>query len=407
MCRRLIEYDLGIISCIRGRYKIQHLLSILWTKPSPWENVKDLQLYTMRNFLLFLALTTLVLSCSKNGGEPGPDNSNTLYFPPVSGSEWQTTDMASLGWSDGTVNDLYTYLEQKNTKAFIVLKNGKIVIEKYFGLFTKDSLWYWASAGKTLTAFLSGIAQDEGLFDLSDKTSRFLGNGWTSLPQAKEDLITIRHQLTMTTGLDDDVTPDNDCTDPACLQYRADAGTRWAYHNAPYTLMEKVIQNASGVSYNSYFQQKVRDRVGMNGLWIKTGYNNVYYSNARSMARFGLLMLNKGKWDQTRILADTLYFQDQVSSSQNFNLSYGYLTWLNGKASHMLPGLELTFIGSMMPNAPTDMYAALGKNDQKIYVVPSQKLVVIRMGESAGNVQLALSSFDNELWGKLKTIIGY
>lgn len=315
--------------------------------------------------------------------------------------------MASLGWNEGTVNDLYTYLEQKNSKAFIVLKNGKIVIEKYFGLFTKDSLWYWASAGKTLTAFLSGIAQDEGLFDLSDKTSRFLGNGWTSLPQAKEDLITIRHQLTMTTGLDDDVTPDNDCTDPACLQYRADAGTRWAYHNAPYTLMEKVIQNASGVSYNSYFQQKVRDRVGMNGLWIKTGFNNVYYSNARSMARFGLLMLNKGKWDQTRILADTLYFQDQVSSSQNFNLSYGYLTWLNGKASHMLPGLELTFIGSMMPNAPTDMYAALGKNDQKIYVVPSQKLVVIRMGESAGNVQLALSSFDNELWGKLKTIIGY
>ncbi|MDX1955980.1 MAG: serine hydrolase domain-containing protein [Chitinophagaceae bacterium] len=361
----------------------------------------------MRNFLLFLGLTTLVLSCSKNGGEPGPDNSNTLYFPPVSGSEWQTTDMASLGWNEGTVNDLYTYLEQKNSKAFIVLKNGKIVIEKYFGLFTKDSLWYWASAGKTLTAFLSGISQDEGLIDLSDKTSRFLGNGWTSLPQAKEDLITIRHQLTMTTGLDDDVAPDNDCTDPACLQYRADAGTRWAYHNAPYTLMEKVIENASGTNYNSYFQQKVRDRIGMNGLWIKTGFNNVYYSNARSMARFGLLMLNKGKWDQTKILADTLYFQDQVNSSQNFNLSYGYLTWLNGKASHMLPTLELTFIGSMMPNAPVDMYAALGKNDQKIYVVPSQKLVVIRMGESAGNVQLALSSFDNELWGKLKTIIGY
>ncbi len=361
----------------------------------------------MRNFFLFLALTTLVLSCFKNGGEPEPDTSNNLYFPPVSGTEWQTTDMASLGWNEGTVNDLYTYLEQKNSKAFIVLKNGKIVIEKYFGLFTKDSLWYWASAGKTLTAFLSGIAQDEGLFDLSDKTSRFLGNGWTSLPQAKEDLITIRHQLTMTTGLDDDVAPDNDCTDPACLQYRADAGTRWAYHNAPYTLMEKVIENASGASYNSYFQQKVRDRVGMNGLWIKTGFNNVYYSNARSMARFGLLMLNKGKWDQTRILADTLYFQDQVNSSQNFNLSYGYLTWLNGKSSHMLPTLDLTFIGSMMPNAPVDMYAALGKNDQKIYVVPSQKLVVIRMGESAGNVQLALSSFDNELWGKLKTIIGY
>jgi hypothetical protein len=53
------------------------------------------------------------------------------------------------------------------------------------------------------------------------------------------------------------------------------------------------------------------------------------------------------------------------------------------------------------------MYSALGKNDQKVYVVPSQRLVVIRMGESAGNVQLAVSSFDNELWGKIKAVIGY
>ena len=362
----------------------------------------------MRNILTAILLLSILTSCSKNnGGGQGNNNDEPLYFPPVTGTEWETKSMASLGWNEALVPDLETYLTQKNTKAFIVLKNGRIVMEKYFGLFTKDSLWYWASAGKTLTAFLTGIAQDEGLFDLSDKTSRFLGTGWTSLPLAKEDLITIRHQLTMTTGLDDDVQPDNDCTSPACLQYRADAGTRWAYHNAPYTLMEKVIENASGQTYNQYFQQKIRDRIGMNGAWIKTGFNNVYYSNARSMARFGLLMLGKGKWNQTTILADTNYLKAQTNTSQNFNLSYGYLTWLNGKGSHMLPGLEFTFVGPLMGNAPSDMYAALGKNDQKIYVSPAQKLVVIRMGESAGNVQLALSSFDNELWGKLKDIIGY
>lgn len=146
----------------------------------------------------------------------------------------------------------------------------------------------------------------------------------------------------------------------------------------------------------------------MNGVWLRNGlYNNVYYSNARSMARFGLLMLNKGKWDQTPILTDTAYFNTQVNTSQPYNLSYGYLTWLNGKTSHMLPTLQVVFPGSFAPNAPADMYAALGKNDQKIYVVPSQKIVVIRMGESAGNIQLAVSSFDNELWGKLKPIIGY
>jgi CubicO group peptidase (beta-lactamase class C family) len=146
----------------------------------------------------------------------------------------------------------------------------------------------------------------------------------------------------------------------------------------------------------------------MNGLWIKTpNSNNIFYSNARSMARFGLLMLNKGRWDSTTLLNDTGYFKSQVNTSQNLNLSYGYLTWLNGKSSNMLPQSQIVFSGSIIPNAPADLYAALGKNDQKIYVVPSQKLVIIRMGNTAGGVKPAGSDFDNELWGKLKAIIKY
>jgi CubicO group peptidase (beta-lactamase class C family) len=357
----------------------------------------------------FLFPAILFISCKKDndGGGTMPPVNTALYFPPVSGTEWQVNTPGSLGWNESLLSDLYSYLQTKNTKAFIVLKNGKMVIEKYFGTFTADSNWYWASAGKTMTAMLVGIAQQEGLLSISNKTSQYIGPGWTSLPAAKEDLITVRHQLTMTTGLDDAVTPDNDCTTAGCLVYKADAGTRWAYHNAPYTLLDKVVENASGTTYNNYFQQKIRNTTGMNGLWIKTGWNNVFYSTPRSMARFGLLMLNKGKWDQTAVLNDTSYLNAQVSTSQNLNHSYGYLTWLNGKSSYMLPSLQLVFPGMLVPNAPADMYSALGKNDQKIYVVPSQKLVVIRMGDSAGNSQLALSSFDNELWGKLKTIIGY
>jgi CubicO group peptidase (beta-lactamase class C family) len=358
--------------------------------------------------LYFFSIIILLSSCSKNSTpDPVPPVSNTIYFPPISGTEWQTTTPASLSWSQTQLDDLYTYLQTKNTRAFLILKNGKIVAEKYFGSFTVDSNWYWASAGKTMTAFLVGIAQYEGSININSKTSQYLGTGWTSLSLAKENLITVRHQLTMTTGLDDGVMPDNDCTLPSCLQYKADAGTRWAYHNAPYTILDKVVENATGKTYNTYFQEKIRDKTGMNGLWIKTGYNNVYYSTPRSMARFGLLLLNKGKWDQTTILADTDYLNTQTNTSQSYNPSYGYLTWLNGKSNYMLPQLQFVFPGALVPNAPADMYSALGKNDQKIYVVPSQKIVVIRMGDSAGNTQLALSSFDNELWGKLKTIIGY
>lgn len=350
----------------------------------------------------------LLFGCKKSSttNPPPPTPEPALYFPPVGNTSWETTSPATLGWTDAQLNDLYSYLQTKNTKAFIILKNGKIVVEKYFGSFTADSNWYWASAGKTVTAMLTGIAQQEGLLNINHKTSQYLGTGWTSLPASKEDLITIRHQLTMTSGLDDNV-PDNDCTLPACLAYKEDAGTRWAYHNAPYTLLDKVVESASGVSYNAYFQEKIRNKIGMNGVWLRNGYNNVLYSTPRSMARFGLLMLNKGKWDQTPILNDSVYFNAQVNSSQGLNQSYGYLTWLNGKSTHMLPTLQTVFSGAMIPTAPADMYAALGKNDQKVYVVPSQKLVVIRMGESAGNIQLAVSSFDSELWGKLKPIFGY
>ncbi len=346
-------------------------------------------------------LCFLLYGCSKETPPSVPVSSNTgtLYFP--SSSSWETTTPVSLNWNATALNDVYTYLQQKNTKAFIILKNGKIVAERYFGTFTADSNWQWASAGKTMTALLVGIAQEQGILNINNRTSQYLGAGWTSLPLAKENLITIKNQLTMTTGLDDGVTDDH-CTTPACLQYKADAGQRWAYHNAPYTLLDQVIEKASGQTYNQYFQQKIRDRIGMNGLWIKLGYNNVYFSNARSMARFGLLMLAKGKWNDIRILADTNYLSAQINSSQNINPSYGYLTWLNGKSSYMLPTLQLSFNGNLVPNAPADLYAALGKDDQKIYVVPSQGLVVIRMGESAGQTMLALSSFDNELWGKLK-----
>ncbi|HEX2630635.1 MAG TPA: serine hydrolase [Chitinophagaceae bacterium] len=364
----------------------------------------------MRNAFLLFSLV-FILSCQKGSdgdNTPDPPAPTPMYFPPVGSTEWQTTSVASLGWNQTQLDDLYTYLQSKGTKAFIILKNGKIVTERYFGTFTSDSIWYWASAGKTMTAMLVGIAQQEGLLNINNKTSQYLGTGWTSLSLIKENLITVRHQLTMTTGLDDAVTPDNDCTSPSCLVYKADAGTRWAYHNAPYTLLDKVVESATGTTYNNYFQQKIRDRIGMNGVWLYGGgWNNVYYSNARSMARFGLLLLNKGKWDQTTILSDTGYFNMQTNTSQSYNNSYGYLTWLNGKANYMLPGLQVVFNGPLVPNATSDMFSALGKNDQKIYVVPSQKLTVIRMGESAGNVQLALSSFDNEMWGKLKLVIGY
>jgi hypothetical protein len=119
------------------------------------------------------------------------------------------------------------------------------------------------------------------------------------------------------------------------------------------------------------------------------------------MARFGLLMLAHGLWNGDTLLHNNAYYQQMITPSQNINPSYGYLWWLNGQPTYMLPQTQFVFNGPLIASAPMDMYAALGKNDQKIYVVPSQNMVVIRMGESAGISQLSLSTFDEQLWEKL------
>jgi CubicO group peptidase (beta-lactamase class C family) len=348
----------------------------------------------MKKVLLFLFLLGFAFNLK----------AQLTYFPPLVGTTWDTISPASLGWCPDKIDTLLNYLEDRDSKAFIVLVDGKIVIEKYFGSFTMDSVWYWASAGKSLTAFTVGIAQQEGYLSISDTTSDYLGTGWTVCPAVKEDMITIRHQLTMTTGLDDGVA-DYTCTDDTCLQYLADAGTRWAYHNGPYTLLDGVIQGSTGMSLNAYVTQKVCVPTGMSGLYFQSGYNNVFYSKPRSMARYGLLILNKGNWNGNQIMTDTAYYNDMVNTSQPLNLSYGYLWWLNGKSSFMVPQTQIVFPGSLQPNAPNDMFSALGKNGQIINVVPSMNMVFIRMGNSPSDNGFVTPLFNDTIWQKLNDIM--
>lgn len=318
------------------------------------------------------------------------------YFPPLVGTTWSTTDPATLGWCQDSIDQLYNWLESSDSKAFIVLKDGKIVLEKYFGTFTADSFYVWNSAGKTLTAYSIGIAQHEGLLDINDPTSDYLGSGWTSLTTPQENAITIKNQLTMTSGLDD-AGQDPNCTDPVCLTFKAPPGTRWAYHNAPYTLLDSVIEVATGMSLSNWVAQKIGTKIGMTGLYVSVGYNKIFVSKPRSMARFGLLLSQDGYWNGNAVLPDLTYLNEMRNSSQNLNKSYGYLTWLNGKPSFMLPQSQFVFPGELCPNAPADMYAAEGKNGQIINVVPSEGIVLVRMGSTMGN-SLVGTQYNDTIW---------
>jgi len=308
--------------------------------------------------------------------------------------------MADLNWDEAELQPLITFLEEKNTKSFILLHDGKIVIEEYMNNHSSSKFWYWASAGKTLTATTVGIAQDYGLIDINDKVSDYLGTNWTSATLAQENLITCKNLLSMNSGLNDtlgdDVSPEN-------LDYLDDAGSRWAYHNV-YVKMQDVVAAASNKSWDTYFTENLKNKIGMTVTWTKLNHLNVYWSNTRSMARFGQLIYARSLWENTQIVSEN-FLEEATNTSQNINKAYGYLWWLNGKSSYHLPQTQNEFSGKLIPNAPDDMYAALGKNDQKIYIVPSKKIVIIRMGDAANSENFALSNFDNELWEKLNALM--
>lgn len=348
-------------------------------------------------FLLFFISLIACNSTTEINSQP----TETMYFPPNGSEVWETKSVTSLGWNPSAVQPLLDYLELKHSKSFLILVNGRIVMENYFNGHTATSPWYWASAGKTLTSTVTGIAQQEGLLNINNKVSDYLGTGWTSAPLAKENLIICKNLLSMNSGLNDAL---GDNVDPTNLQYVADAGTRWAYHNV-YVKLQDVVSQASGQTWVNYFNTKLRDKLGMTGgAWINSGDGlSVYWSTSRNMARFGLMALNKGKWNGNEIVNET-YFNAATATSQNINLSYGYLWWLNGKSSYHLPQSQLQFSGSVIPSGPTDMFMALGKNDQKIYVIPSKKMVVIRMGEAADSVNMASSDFDEVLWQKINAL---
>lgn len=352
----------------------------------------------MKNLLIAISVLMLLACDNHEGNDP---TSQTMYFPPLSGNTWETQTPAELGWNEPQIQPLFDFLEQKHTKGFIILVNGRMVIEHYFNGHSASTPWYWASAGKTLTASAVGIADQQGILDLDDAVSNHLGTGWTSLTPAQESQITIRHLLTMTSGLDDQ--SHGDSVLPECLEYSANAGSRWAYSNV-YVLLQKIVAQASGQSWETYFNTNIKNKIGMSGAWTQMDALSVYFSNTKSMARFGLLALNQGQWDGEIIVSEN-YMAQATSVSQNVNDAYGFLWWINGQSSYHLPQTQFEFQGSLIPDGPDDMYMALGKNDQKIYVIPSKNMVVVRMGESAEGTNFALSEFDNQLWQKINAVV--
>lgn len=371
----------------------------------------------MKSIFLSLLIILSISSCSKEDNEqivdtPTPNtetDEKTLYFPPKNSDVWEASTPEALNWNTTELENLYTFLEDNDTRAFIILKDGKIVVEKYWGKnflgtkdFTSETQWPWYSAGKTLTSFMIGMSEKGGSIDHTEKVSTYLGEGWTSMTKEQEDKITVKHLLSMTSGLDYSVSNPN-CYTPDCLQYLNNPGEVWFYHNGAFSVLKEVIATIHKTTLNNYTDNNYEEKVGSNGYWTigDTDYS-LYFATARDAARFGLLLLNKGKWEDEELVKED-YFKKMINSSQDINKSYGYLTWLNGKSTIVAPGFTTIFDASLTENAPADLFAGIGYDGQFIDVIPSECMVVIRLGKEG--VSLVPTALHDEMWSKISNVI--
>jgi len=332
----------------------------------------------LKRFAVLVAVILApVLSSCTSADTPGKD----YYHPPISGDTWATESATKLGWNEKKLDELIAYVRDNNATAFIILHRGKIVVEEYWkdwDIQTKSPIH---SVQKSVLSLLIGIAQEREYLKIDDKVSEHLGSGWSKAPAEKEDLITIKHLLTMTSGLTGGSFPSgND------LKYEYDVGTWWQYNTSAYVQLLRALEEATGVGFgrvNEFAEKVLYSRIGMHDShWDMHRMT----ASARDMARFGLLILGDGWWNNENIIEDKDYLKDSLTPLDLYP-QYGYLWWLN--TNRVLVRI-----------APEDLITTFGFGDKSIRIVPSLDLVVVRHGEGASS-----ESFSVGLWERLMEVL--
>lgn len=298
------------------------------------------------------------------------------------------------------LKETFEYAKTQKSSAFLILIDGKIVVEEYWDAAatgnrlsnarylrmktgqTEDGkpIEDVASVQKSVVAVLLGIAIQKGKLKIDEPVTKYLGKGWSKATPAQESKITIRHLITMTSGLTN------------LLKFSKPAGTTWKYNTNAYSQTVKVIEKATQMSRQKLTKEWLTEPLGMSdSKWtqrggIVTANKFGFSSTARDLAKFGWLVANQGNWNGKSIYKQDPYFKAMLLPSQDLNKSYGYLWWLNrGKRSNKA--------------APSDLVSGLGALGRKLYVSSKQELVIIRLGNQP---ELA---FDKKIWQALQKII--
>jgi len=286
--------------------------------------------------------------------------------------------------------DFLKELENIQTIAFLIIKNDSIYYEKYSDGYSDHSISNSFSVAKSVVSTLIGIAIDDGKIKSVDQP---IADFLPSFKEGNKSNITIKHLLTMSSGLDwseSYINPFSSVTEAYYgddlqklvlhLKPEEKSGQRFSYKSGDTQLLSLVLEKATGESVSSYMQKKLWQPLGaeQDAQWSTdhlNGNEKAYcclFTNARDFARLGSLYLHKGKWHNQQILSES-YIQEALTPASslvdesNKPISYyGYQWWL-------------------LPDYKKDsIFYARGILGQYIIVIPSKQVVIVRLGKKRG-----------------------
>ena len=280
------------------------------------------------------------------------------------------------------------------TLSLLVVHDGKIIHERYApGIDTSTRTRTWSTA-KSIAVTLIGMLVDQGKMALDEP----LGVGWLPRAAAPEHdprrAITLRHVLHMSSGLE---TVDNRGLEYATgsgMAYWAGAssvrgalnrgliaapGTSWDYENYDTLLAVHAMKLAIGDDreYLRFPRRALLDRIGMRSTLLSTDrfgdfvLSSQVYTNARDLARFGMLYLQGGMWHGERLLSEEwiTFVRTPAPATARRGSQYGGQWWL---------------VPDNRQDVPKDAYSTAGNRGQFVIVVPSHDLVIVRRGLDYG-----------------------
>jgi CubicO group peptidase (beta-lactamase class C family) len=272
--------------------------------------------------------------------------------------------------------------------ALVIVRGGEVVFEegdRGYDLETGHALW---SGTKTFSCLLVQKAIANGdVSSLDERVSEFFPE-ILDPADPRRARITVRQLLDFTSGLpedrqalsDDGLQVDQEILDKVAyatdLRLVADPGTRFIYGSEHLWVLAGWFQARTGQDPVDYLEEHVFEPVGFEYAgWMRdpAGQPALAYgawTSAGQWAKIGMLLRDDGVFDGVEVLPPGAI--EECTEGSKANPSYGLTMWLNNSSSG--DG------GRLFPGGLDDLFAATGSHDQRLYIIPSEDLVIARLG---------------------------